>query len=145
MSKQNERVVLDTNAIINALPIRSEFKIVMDSIFDESYDLCVSTEILLEYEEKLRQFFGDQLAQNFLNALDFLPNIQRTDVYFRMGMISKDLDDNKFVDCAFSANAHVLVSDDRHFKVLKKAIFPKINLLKLAEFKVYLVDWIKKA
>ena len=46
-----------------------------------------------------------------------------------------DLDDNKFVDAAFSANVHYLVSDDKHFKPLENRTFPKIKRIRLEEFK----------
>ena len=35
------------------------------------------------------------------------------------------LDDNKFVDCAFAANATYIVSDDKHYDVLKEVDFPQ--------------------
>jgi predicted nucleic acid-binding protein len=49
-------------------------------------------------------------------------------------LITEDPDDNKFVDCAFAANAEYLVSDDKHFKILDRIPFPQINLLKMEEF-----------
>jgi len=54
--------------------------------------------------------------------------------HFRMGLITADPDDNKFVDCAFAAGADYLVSEDRHFDVLRNTAFPKINLVTLDEF-----------
>jgi hypothetical protein len=49
MNKQNKRVVLDTNAIKNALPIRSEFQIdVISTIFSKkkrSRRTCTPTAI----------------------------------------------------------------------------------------------------
>jgi len=42
--------------------------------------------------------------------------------------------DDKFVDCAFAANATFIVSDDKHFEALKEIQFPKIFVLKLKEF-----------
>ena len=55
--------------------------------------------------------------------------------YFRMRLLGADADDNKFSDCAFAANAHYIVSDDKHFNELKSIDFPKIEVLKLNEFK----------
>ncbi|MBA4184831.1 MAG: hypothetical protein H0X49_12585 [Acidobacteria bacterium] len=46
----------------------------------------------------------------------------------------QDDDDNKFVDCAISANAICLVSNDNHFQVLKMIKFPQVNVLTLSEF-----------
>lgn len=51
-----------------------------------------------------------------------------------MELIQADPDDNKFVDCAFAANADYLVSEDSHFDVLRNISFPKLNLVTLDEF-----------
>lgn len=40
----------------------------------------------------------------------------------------------KFVDCAISSNAHYIVTDDKHFKILKSIDFPKIGIIKAEEF-----------
>jgi predicted nucleic acid-binding protein len=44
------------------------------------------------------------------------------------------LSGDKFVDCAFAANATYIVSDDKHFDVLKDISFPQLLVLKLKEF-----------
>lgn len=54
--------------------------------------------------------------------------------YFRLQLIEADHDDDKFVDCAFAANATYIVSDDKHYDVLKEIDFPKLFVLKLKEF-----------
>ena len=48
-----------------------------------------------------------------------------------LALITEDPDDNKFVDCAFAANADYLVSNDRHFDILSKIPFPHLNLVTL--------------
>ena len=45
-----------------------------------------------------------------------------------------DPDDNKFVDCAFAANATYIVSDDTHYDVLREITFPQILVLELKAF-----------
>jgi hypothetical protein len=37
-------------------------------------------------------------------------------------------------DCAIAGGAHYLVSEDKHFQVLKKNSFPKINILSIDDF-----------
>ncbi len=54
--------------------------------------------------------------------------------YFRLQLIEADHDDDKFVDCAFAANATYIVSDDKHYDVLKEIDFLKLLILKLKEF-----------
>ena len=64
----------------------------------------------------------------------YLTNVQLVDPHFRMGLITADPDDNKFVDCAFAAGADYLVSEDNHFSVLRSIPFPQLNLVTLDEF-----------
>ena len=52
----------------------------------------------------------------------------------RLFWIQADPDDNKFVDCAFEANATYIVSNDKHFNALKEIDYPKIQVIKLIEF-----------
>ena len=61
-------------------------------------------------------------------------NVKLIDPHFRLGLITADPDDNKFVDCAFAAGADYLVTEDRHFNVLRTTNFPKLNLVTLDEF-----------
>jgi len=56
------------------------------------------------------------------------------DPHYSLHLIQEDPDDNKFVDCAFVANATYIVSNDKHFDVLKTIDFPQILVLKLHEF-----------
>ena len=70
---------------------------------------------------------------------DFTPQSISADVtfidpHFRLGLIVEDPDDNKFVDCAFAANAEYLVSDDKHFKILQSTPFPQLNIVRMKEF-----------
>jgi len=44
-----------------------------------------------------------------------------------------DGSDNKFVDCVLAADA-LLVSNDKHFKILKETPFPTVLYLDLKEF-----------
>ena len=52
-----------------------------------------------------------------------------------MGLITADIDDNKFTDCAVAGNAHFIVTDDKHFNALKSISFPVINVISLEVFK----------
>jgi uncharacterized protein len=38
------------------------------------------------------------------------------------------------VDCAIAANVHFLVTNDKHFKVLKSIEFPTLKVLTIQEF-----------
>ena len=133
------KVVLDTNVILRAISSKSEYAVLIDELYLQTYSLVVSTEILFEYEEKIIQFFGKNTAQDFLDFLIMLPNVEKTEAFFQLNLIQADPDDNKFVDCAFVGNAHYLVTDDKHFNILKTINFPTIPILTAKEFKLLIL------
>ena len=49
-------------------------------------------------------------------------------------LLSTDLDDNKFVDCAIAADAEYIVTNDKHFNPLRDIQWPKVEIIKIAEF-----------
>ena len=96
--------------------------------------LCVSNEILEEYEEIIEKMTSAIVAQNVINLLLKSNNVVLVTPSFKFRLIEADHDDDKFVDCAFAANATYIVSDDKHFDVLKEISFPQLLVLKLKEF-----------
>lgn len=128
------KVVLDTNIILSSVSRHSPYRLIFDKLDDFAYELAVSTEILFEYDEKLSDIFNPKLAQFTLDVMMSNPNIHLISPSFQTRLIYPDMDDNKFVDCAFAANAHYLVTNDKDYKILKKTPFPKVNLLKMDEF-----------
>lgn len=96
--------------------------------------LCVSTEILEEYAEIITQKMSVEVAANVIHLLLESKYVELINPYFKLQLIEADHDDNKFVDCAFAANATYIVSDDKHYDVLKEVDFPQILVLKLKEF-----------
>jgi len=61
-------------------------------------------------------------------------NTIKTEIYFKWGLITQDYDDNKFVDAAISSNANFLISNDKHYNILKKNRFPNVTVINLEEF-----------
>ena len=96
--------------------------------------MCVSNEILEEYQEVIAQRSSPEVARNVVNAIVESKYAEFIDPQFHLDLITADKDDNKFVDCAFASNAAFIVSNDGHFDVLKRISFPKILVLKLKEF-----------
>jgi uncharacterized protein len=125
------KVVLDTNALLRCVSRRSKFANVLSRLYAGEYELYVFTEILLEYEEKITELFDVETARSIIGNFPLLENIVAINVHFHLGLIAADEEDNKFVDCAFAANAHYLVTNDKHFNVLKSVSFPLINVITL--------------
>ena len=134
MRNNTLRIVLDTNIILSAFSSHSPYRNVLDQLFERKYDLYLTHDILLEYEEKLKEIFHPEVAELFIGAIELQPNVYKIQSYFHFELISQDPDDNKFVDCAVAASAHYLVTNDKHFNVLKKLEFPSINLINMKEF-----------
>ena len=127
-------VVIDTNCLLQIISRKSPYRPIWDAFIAERFDLCVSNEILDEYQEILEQQITPTVAENLVMLILNQQNVRFVDPYFRMSIITADPDDNKFVDCAFAAGADYLVSEDSHFKVLHQTPFPQLNLVTLDEF-----------
>ena len=127
-------VVIDTNCLVQIISRKSPYRPIWDAFLQGKYLLCVSNEILDEYQEILGQNLSPVVAENVVLLMLNKSNVQLVDPHFRLGLITVDPDDNKFVDCAFAAGADYLVSEDSHFNVLREAPFPMLNLVSLDEF-----------
>ena len=75
-----------------------------------------------------------EIAQNVVEAIARLNTTVYQEVYIHFGLIIKDLDDNKFVDCAIASNAEYIVANDSHFNVLKEIDWPKVLIMTIKEF-----------
>lgn len=127
-------VVIDTNCLLQIIARRSPYRPVWDAFLQGRYELCVSDEILDEYQEVLAQQITPTIAENLVLLILNQQNVRLVDPHFRMQLIITDPDDNKFVDCAFAAGADYLVSEDSHFDILRRTPFPMLNLVTLDEF-----------
>lgn len=102
------------------------------------YRLCVSNDILEEYQEMIELKTSPVVAKNVIDLLLKSKNVDFIDPRFKFRLIEADYDDNKFVDCAIAANATYIVSEDKHFDVLKDIPFPKLFVIRLKEFLIFL-------
>ncbi|MBX3238934.1 MAG: putative toxin-antitoxin system toxin component, PIN family [Chitinophagaceae bacterium] len=127
-------VVIDCNIFVMCLTSRSPYHIIYKHLISGKYDLAVSEEILFEYEEVIQQKYSISTANALVALLKELPNVHFHVAYYKWLLIDADADDNKYSDCAIAGNANYLVTEDRHFDVLKKIDFPKIATLSIGEF-----------
>jgi putative PIN family toxin of toxin-antitoxin system len=134
------RVVIDTNILLVSVSSKSQYHRIFQKILNGEPDVFVTKEILTEYEEIIASKFNETMSKDVLRALMKLPNVHRQEIYYKWNLIYEDPDDNKFADCAVSANAHYLVSNDRHFNVLAKIGFPKIRVIPIKLFEKVLFD-----
>ena len=105
-----KRIVLDTNCLIASLSRTSRSYSVWRGLHDGRYILCVSNEILMEYQEMIGRKTTPAIAENVVQFLTNSDFVELVTPYYRFDLIKADRDDTKFVDCAIAANATYIVS-----------------------------------
>jgi len=127
-------IVLDTNCLIVILPSKSPFHKVWNELLVGNIQLCITNEILNEYEEMLHQKIPFDVADNAIQAILNLPKLKQVNPTFFWKLIKEDTDDNKFVDCAICGEAELIVTNDRHFNILNEIDFPKVLIQRIEDF-----------
>lgn len=128
------KLVLDINILLISLPVKSVYRRIFDALRAGRFELVVSTDILLEYHEKISEKTSPEVADNVLKLILSLENCTLQNTFFEWAIMHNDEDDNKYVDCAIAANVEHLVSEDRHFDILKNIDFPRLSVIKADEF-----------
>ena len=128
-------VVIDTNILLVSVTSKSKYHWLYQLILDKKIQITFTQDILTEYEEQLALHWHPDVAINVIRSLTKISTASLTVVYYNLQLITADEDDNKFVDCAFAANADFIITNDNHFNVLKTIDFPSIPILTIDAFK----------
>lgn len=128
------RVVIDCNIFVMSLTSRSPYHIIYKLLLQQKYTLILSHDILLEYEEVIQKKYNVSTAYTLISLIKELPNVHFQTTYYKWRLISTDEDDNKYADCAIAGAANYLVTQDKHFAILRDVKFPKINVIGIDEF-----------
>ena len=118
-------VVIDTNVLIQGLDADHPNSAILDAWVDARFTWVVSTDVLMEYEEVVTRMMGSSRWKHVLRMMDLgesvNDNLLRVATYFQFLAIPADRDDDKFADCAISAHADYVITEDRHFRSLAQA------------------------
>lgn len=117
-----------------SIPKISNYRPIFGGLLKANYNLAISEKILQEYKEIIGRKTTEDIAQNLSELITQLDNVKKTEIYFRWNLITAEPDDNKFVDCAISANVQFLVSNDTHFKILKDVKFSPVEVINADDF-----------
>jgi len=129
-----KKYVIDTNVFIESISPKSQYHLIFTSLINGKFKLCISNEILLEYEEIISVKYSSQHLESFMGFISFSPHVLYYQPSYKFNLIETDPDDNKFVDCAICSNADAIVTSDKYFNILKRIDFPKVNVLSPKEF-----------
>ncbi len=128
------KIVLDTNVLIACIARKSPYNLIFQKIIKGEIKLCISNSILEEYDEILTERTSSEVSVNVIKTLLKLDNVHKFDPRFNWDLIKNDPDDDKFVDCAVAANVDYIVTNDKHFRVLKDIPFPPLNIISAEDF-----------
>ncbi len=131
------KVVLDTNCFISCIGKKSVYRNVFDKFLDSTYELCLSTEVLLEYEEIFTQKWSSEVTENLFARMLKAKNISFFNNYFDFNL-SSDADDNKFINLYIASNSDFLITNDSDILRLKNNPFPPLTIITLQDFSGYL-------
>lgn len=129
------RILIDTNILLAIVPKRSSERWLYEMLRRGELILILSNEIIEEYEEKLAWFYSAYFAEIVLDELLNLAQTEQLEAFYKWQLIEEDPDDNKFVDIAIASNADYIITNDKHFNVLRNISFPKVQIVSLQEFK----------
>ena len=127
-------IVLDTNCLLQSLPSKSPYHKIWTDVLDGKISLCVNTDILDEYEEKLCEYSSAKVAHNVVEAIATLTTTTLQNSYVHFHLLPGDVDDNKFVDCAIASNAELIVTNDKDFNPLKAISWPRVEIMNIRDF-----------
>lgn len=118
-------ICLDTNVLLQARARGHAYFPILDAWVTGKFTLAVSTGILLEYEEVIARMSGREHWHKFARLMDYVElttrALLRVTPHYHFQVINHDPDDNLFTDCAITAGADYIVTEDRHFAPLATA------------------------
>lgn len=126
-----KKVVLDTNLFIGAYWNKksASYKII---------DLCIKRKIIpifnLKIKKEVNFILGNiKVNQKYKNKIQKIFKIgEGVKNIKKLNIISEDLEDNKFLECAKAAKADYIITNDRHLLDLNK--FGNTKIVRPSEF-----------
>jgi len=118
-------VVVGTNALVQMMGRASPFAELKSALEQGRISWAVSTSILMEYEEVIRRHAGADAWVIVARMIEIIAQLRQSIIFtsptFRFRNITGDPDDDAFADCAIVANAEWIITEDRHFDVMRGA------------------------
>jgi putative PIN family toxin of toxin-antitoxin system len=129
------KIVIDTNCLLPAIFDNSPYNWLWEAFLENKFSLCCSTKILEEYGELLASFYSVEISESVINTVTNADNFIPVVPYFKWNLIVADPEDNKFADCALNIGADYIVTNDKHFNILKEMDFPYVKVVNIEMFK----------
>ncbi len=69
------RVVLDTNILLVSISSKSKYHWIFSNLLNNAYELYITNEVLLEYEEIISLKYDEEISKNIIRMLLLLENV----------------------------------------------------------------------
>lgn len=126
------KIVLDTNILFSAVFFDNKPQELIELVLSKQIDVFVTEEILNEYEEtlkagckKVNSNLNEEIFNSFLSVAHLIE--RKTSL-----QLSRDKDDDKFLECAVDSNSDYIVTGDNDLLILKK--YRNIKIVSINEF-----------
>lgn len=130
------RIIVDTNIVVSAILKNNHPESVIQYILeDNDLEWIASQEILDEYQNVLqRKKFNlpKEIASSWIALLKQKIQLVINNTAFNINF-SRDNNDEKFLNCALSNNAHFLITGDKDFTEAQKIL--NTTVISVAQFK----------
>jgi putative PIN family toxin of toxin-antitoxin system len=128
------RIVLDTNCLIQIVGRNTPYHKIFQEILTGRLILLLSKEVVVEYEEIFASKISSDFSGFIIKALLENPFINKVEIFYQWNLISQDPDDNKFIDLGLNGNADYLITNNKHFNIVKSISFPTLKIITLKDF-----------
>lgn len=126
------KIVIDTNVIMSAIFFEGKPKAVTDLVLNDQVVSFANDQIVCEYDSKIGVIRDKvKIEPNLKYFDDFKNKIVVTKNKSNIN-ICRDIDDNKFIECAVDNGCLYIVSDDKDLTAIKN--FKEIKILSVADF-----------
>ncbi|MBQ3418879.1 MAG: putative toxin-antitoxin system toxin component, PIN family [Erysipelotrichaceae bacterium] len=126
------KIVIDTNVVISGIFFNGFPRRIIEAVVDDKLEAFTSEDIILEYQEIVSEMIDRKQGKLDHNILDFfISKLHFVDKKSNV-KISRDQDDNKFINCALDSKSLFVVSGDNDLLVIKK--YEDIEIITAAEF-----------
>lgn len=127
------KLVLDTNVVISGIFWEGVPNKIITNWFNGRFEVFISASILSEYEKVLKRIRSGLQVEEIRQWIELI--ILRSSMVApleSLSIIEADPDDNKFLECAHSAEAEYIISGDKH--LLNLETYRRIRILSPSQF-----------
>ena len=126
------KIVVDTNVVISGAFFGGYPRRVIEVVAENKISACASTSITDEYTEIVQELIDKKQGKLRANLLDlFIANLEIIEP-MTVIQVSRDPDDDKFIECAIDAKALYIVSGDQD--LLDIGEYEGIEIITASEF-----------